>query len=178
MNFYLVSRVADDKNFFVDLIYAVFQVKSSYSIEVNLTFVGAIESEALHRTLLRLIQVLELDKQIKFTKRSIRYEEMDDVMKGGYFINLSINDFVGYSGIECLMHRLKTVFYNVDKNYIGWPLAYRQSFCQDYVSLVELFNKINKKKEFFDRELALENTSLLKEYKLTDSESELLRSLM
>jgi hypothetical protein len=178
MEFNLISRISEDKNFFVDLIYVIYRVKTEYDTVVKLNFIGAISSEGVYRMLVRLIDLLELNDQVNFTKISIRYEDLSDEVKKGYFINLTVGNFIGYSGIECMKYNLKAIFYNVHEIYERYMEPNRMSFCSDRYALIELIKAISLDADSINDILYAENKRLYAKYLLSTSEADLLKSTM
>lgn len=178
MEFNLISRISGDKSFFVDLIYVIYRVKTEYDTVVKLNFIGAIQSKEIYRILVRLIDLLELNDQVNFTKISIRFEDLSDEVKKGYFINLTVGNFIGYSGIECMKYNLKTIFYNVDEIYERYMEPNRMSFCSDRYALIELIKAIRLDADSINDILYTENKRLYAKYLLSTSEADLLKSTM
>ena len=174
----MVARISEDKNFFVDLIHVIYRLKTEYDTVVKLNFIGAISSEGIYRILVRLIDLLELNDQVNFTKISIRYEDLSDEVKKGYFINFSIGNVIGYSSIECMKYNLKTIFYNIDENHERDMEPNRMSFCSDRYALIELIKAISLDADSINGILYAENKSLYAKYLLSTSEADLLKSTM
>ena len=174
-----ISRISVDKNFFIDLVYLIYQLKTKHDIKSSLYFIGAVESEPVYQTVRRLVQITGLDDQISFSKKSIRYDEMTDEVKKGFFINYCVGDFLGYSSIECLKYKLKTIFYNIDPAYSG--VMNNESYacyCPDMNSLVDLIRKIHLDEMVMSDDLLKENQVLLGNFILQKKEEDFLVSVL
>lgn len=174
---FIVARIADDKNYFVDFVYAAFELKRRKNIEIFVTFVGGIYSESIYRMLTRLIELLGLEKQFTFTGKSIRFDAFSEAMKCGYFMNFSVGSFIGYSGIESIQNGLKTIFYNVDRR---WSDIYVQSpiFLRSVSELIELFEKIAEDNPMFDQNILIENKKVAENFFLSEGEKNTLLSIL
>lgn len=178
IQFNLIARVADDKNYFVDFIHVVHQARYLHKIDVHFTFVGAVQNEGLYKALVRMAEVLKVDDLVHFTRASILYDNLPEDLKKGYFINFSVGDGIGYSSIESIKHHFKTVFYNVDERLVPIMKPGRISFCKDYYDLIDIIKKINADKATFDQQLEQENRTLIPGFSLTKKEADLLIATM
>jgi hypothetical protein len=178
IQFNLIARIADDKNYFVDFIHVVHQAKKLYNIDVQFTFVGAIQNEGLYKALMRLTEVLKVNHLIHFTKASIRYEDLPENLKQGYFLNFSVGNCIGYSSIESIKHNFKTLFYNVDERLITIMKPDLISFCKNYSNLLAIIKKIDTDKATFDQQLDHENKVLLPSFSLNKKEADMLIAAM
>ena len=173
-----VSRISLDKNFFVDLIYLVYKLKNDHNTLVNLYFIGALEHEGIYQTLVRLIKVLNVQDLVSFSKRSIRYYEMSEDVKSGYFINYSVGWFLGYSSLECMQQNLKTLFYNIDPHYSHSMKDKYSCYCSDLNSLINLVREISIDQAAMDSKLRLENQQILSQFVLQSNDATVLRSIL
>lgn len=173
-----MSRISLDKNFFVDLVYLVYKLKNDHNTLVNLYFIGAIEHGGIYETLVRVIKVLNVQEQVSFSKRSIRYNEMSEDVKSGYFINYSVGWFLGYSSLECMQQNLKTIFYNIDPHYSHTMKDGYSCYCADLDSLTNLIKTISMDKAGMDSKLLLENKQVLSQFVLQNNEASVLRSIL
>ncbi|MGN6617587.1 MAG: hypothetical protein ACTHJ5_10480 [Ilyomonas sp.] len=178
IQFNLIARVADDKNYFVDFIHVVHQAKNLYNIDVQFTFVGAIQNEGLYKALARMAEVLKVDHLIDFTKASVRYDDLPGDLKKGYFLNFSVGNSIGYSSIESIKYNFKTLFYNVDPKCVAVMQPGLLSFCKNYNDLLEIIKMIEADKVGFDEQLERENKALLPGFSLTKKEADLLITTM
>lgn len=175
----LVSRVSVDKNFFVDLVYVIYQLKTKYQITATLYFIGTLESEPVYQTVRRLVHILNLEDRVSFSKKAIRYDDMTDEVKSRFFINYCVGDFLGYSSLECLKHKLKAIFYNIEPEYSA-SMNNRGfvCYCSDMNSLIDLIKKIDADERRISDEVLKENQILLTDFILQKKEEEMLASLM
>jgi hypothetical protein len=175
----LVSRVSVDKNFFVDLVYAIYQLKTKHGIIATVYFIGTLESEPVYQTVNRLVHVLDLEDQISFSKKPIRYDDMTDEVKSRFFINYCVGDFLGYSSIECLKHKLKAIFYNIEPEYSA-SMNSRAfvCYCRDMNSFIDLIRKIDSDEKRISEEVLKENQLLLTHFILQKNEEHMLASIM
>jgi len=173
----VVSRINEDKNFFFDLIYAVFKLKHSGVEGVQLLFIGDVLSRAVYQDMRRLANLLEIPDQISFTRQSIRMSNLPESVKEGYFFNFTIADFTGFSGIESVSLGYKTIFYNPDKKLAErmttWP-----SMCRDLASLVSLITAINENQLAADAAIRQDNLRMKALFYLSEEDKRFLRSVL
>lgn len=177
IRFNLVSRIASDKNFFGGPFNAVKRARAE-GLPVHLTLIGGIHNLGLFEKLERLVITLSIEDCVTFTKRSIPFHDFTEEKKGEYFLNFSVGDFVGYSSIEGVNRGLKTMFYNIEKEYHGGKLANSYCYCQDEEALVEKFRSIDNDKQAFDAKLIEENNGLKTQYALSFEEREFLKAML
>jgi hypothetical protein len=174
----MVTRVSDDKCFFVDLLYAAHQVKTENNIDVKLNFIGAIENFGIYYTIMRLAGILKLEENVFFSKRSIWVSDLPQELQVGYFINFSIGNFFGYSGIDCMQNRLKTVFLNIDPAYTQLVRKDFLCYCADISGIVSLIRRIHQDPGAVEEKLKKENEELLAGYALNSENNEFLKSVL
>lgn len=173
----VVSRINEDKNFFFDVIFALYKLKENGIDDVLLLFVGDILSRAVYDDCCRLVKLFDLSQQVAFTHRSVRITDLPERVKAGYFVNFTIADFTGYSGVESVSLGYKTIFYNID-----WKLANLTpqsiSMCPDIDSLIKLITEINTNREYTDSLLFEDNFRLKSRFLLGAEDCDFLRSMI
>jgi hypothetical protein len=178
INLNIVSRISDDKCFFIDTVYAIHRLKKEHNIDAQIYFIGAIENYGIYNTLVRLVEILNLQDRIFFSKRSIWIEDLPDDVKEGYFINYSIGEFFGYSGVDCLKSKLKTIFLNIDAEYNSMIRTDYKCYCADINTFIRLLKEIEENGSQIANQLLQENEVLFSEYYLGSEEKELLKSVL
>ena len=173
-----ISRISLDKNFFVDLVYLVYKLKNDHNTLVNLYFIGPIENVDIYEILSHKINELNVQDLVSFSKRSIRYHEMSEEVKSGYFINYSVGWFLGYSSLECMQQNLKTIFYNIDPHYSHSMIDKYSCYCSDLNSLINLIRTISMDRAGMDSKLLLENKQVRSQFVLQNHEASVLRSIL
>lgn len=174
-----MSRISADKNFFIDIIYAVHKVRTDSSQnKVKLCFIGDIQDEGIYYSMLRLINLLELNEVVDFTQKSITFKELPADIKSGYFINFSVGSFIGYSGIEAMSYGLKTIFYNIDSRYELVNKSSGHCFCDNISSLCKLIVSIAESKEKMDESIEKENKQISAKYILNELDKEKLLGIL
>jgi len=178
LKFNFISRVSRDKNFFADLVYLIHRLKNEHDITASLYFIGAIESQSTYLTLQKLTKTLGIEDRVEFSKRSIRYNEMSEETRNGYFINYSVGFFLGYSGIECMQNNLKTIFYNIDPHYSNSLKGKYSCYCADLDVLIDLVKKINSNEKEMEKTLLKENQAVLSQFLLQNDDALFLKSIL
>ena len=178
IQFNLIARIADDKNHFADFIHVVREAKNVWNIDVQFTFIGAVQNEGLYKALMRMAELLKVEHLIHFTRESIKYDDLPEQLKMGYFINYCVANSIGYSSIESIKQGFKTVFYNVDDRWTNIMNPSSMSFCRDQQDLLEIIKWIDADKAMIDRRLEQENKALLPHFSLTKKETDLLIGTM
>jgi hypothetical protein len=173
----IISRVSEDKNFFFDVIYAIHKLQQVNINDVEVLIIGDIITKTLYNDLLKLIDLFNLSDQIGFTKHSIRFEDLPEHVKNGYFLNFTIGNFKGYSGIESIKMGFKTIFYNVDKG-LSIKTEFSESQCADITSLINLFSKISTDTKSMDQLILEDNLRMRNEFILSSGDGLLLRSIL
>jgi hypothetical protein len=171
----VVSRVNEDKNFFFDVIFALYKLKLNGIGGVHLLFVGDILSRAVYDDCSRLARLLDLSDTVVFTGRSVRITDLPEPVKDGYFVNFTIADFTGYSGVESVSLGYKTIFYNIDQKLAG-VTPRSASMCPDIESFVSLITGIVTNRELTDRLILEDNLRIKSHFLLSEGDRVFLRS--
>jgi hypothetical protein len=177
IQFNLVARINDDKNSFLDLVYAAHKLKLSGFEDFNILFIGSVYNAGIYRNIVRMAELLGVTDQISLTKKSIPIASLPVNIKEGYFINLSVGGFIGYSGIESMKLGFKNIFYNCDKKLIKGPRKYI-NVCPDLDAVIELFKLIMKDSAGIDRQILLNDAEMTATYALDEPGNATLLSLM
>lgn len=173
----LVARIAGDKNSFPDLVNLAHQLKQRGMADFLFTFIGAIENNAIYENTLRIAQQLEVTEHIAFTKKSIPMAELSDELKSGYFLNFTVGSFMGYSSIDSINLRFKTIFCNCDDRLADEQYDYI-NICRNLNEVTELLLLINKDAEKIDEQIMTNNQLMKQSFLLTAAEASQLKSLM
>ena len=173
----LVARIAGDKNSFLDLVYIAYKLKQNNINDFNILFIGDILNISIYQNIVRMADLLDVSANISFTKRSIPFSDLAPAIKDGYFINLTVGSFTGYSGIESLSMGFKTIFYNADKRHENEVTEYI-NVCSDIPSVINLIKLINKDKLSVNKQMISNNSKMKSYYSLNDKETSLLLSFM
>jgi hypothetical protein len=103
--------------------------------------------------------------------------ELSDEIKSGYFINFTIGEFTGYSGLESIKNGFKTIFYNIDKslkNEHGNLIAY----CHTLDELTALIINISREQAMINKEITACNLKMLNRFVLNSTMKQQLLSMM
>ncbi|MEO7214157.1 hypothetical protein [Mucilaginibacter sp.] len=173
----VVARISEDKNAFFDLIFAAHQLANQDINDVHILFIGDILSEALHRSMVKLIDLFDLAGRVKFTEKSIRFADLDEEVKDGYFINFTIGNFMGFSGIESINMGLKTLFYNPVKT-LSTQTVPSPSLARDMPSLVALLARISNNQGEMDKLIATDNLKMKADFLLMSDDKAFLKSVL
>lgn len=173
----LVARVAGDKNLFPDLVNFVHQLKKQGMADFVLTFIGAIEDNAIYENTIRIAQQLEVTDHIAFTKKSIPMAQLSDELKSGYFLNFTVGSFMGYSSIDSINLGFKTIFCNCDEYLAGEQYDYI-NICRNLNEVIELLLLINNDAATVDEQIMTNNQLMKQSFLLTAADASLLKSLM
>ena len=173
----LVARVAGDKNLFPDLVNFVHQLKKQGIANFILTFIGAIEDNAIYENTIRIAQQLEVTDHIDFTKKSIPMAQLGDELKSGYFLNFTVGSFMGYSSIDSINLGFKTIFCNCDESLADEQYNYI-NICRNLNEVIELLLLINKDAATVDEQIMTNNRLMKQSFLLTAADASLLKSLM
>jgi hypothetical protein len=177
IQFNVVSRIANDKNWFLDIIFAASKIKQNGLTNFNILFIGAIDDEPIYQNIVRLAHLLEVSDKIAFTKKSVSIATLDDDVKSGYFINFSVGSFLGYSSIESINLGLKTVFLNIDQQLAGESSGYI-NLCPNIDALVNLILTIAKDQATVDKQISVNNLLMKSAYVLNAEKKALLKSML
>ncbi|MFV0183321.1 hypothetical protein OBK25_01105 [Empedobacter falsenii] len=156
----VISRISGDKNFFLDILYVTYLLREKHKLYINVKFIGKIYDYNIFSMLERFSILFGISDQVTFTKRSIPIKEIEN-SDNDYFLNFSIGNFVGYSGIESINNNFKTIFYNIDNSIK--EVKYKNLISLDNICLKKVFFSIILDKEQFDKSLDKETNSLIQE---------------
>jgi len=173
----LVARIAADKNSFFDLVYLAYKLQQDQIQSFRILFIGDILNVSIYQNIVRLADLLKVSDKIDFTKKSIQYSELPESIQRGYFINFTIGDFIGYSGIESINLGYKTIFYNGDPN-AQFAKNNILGYCSDIDSLTKLFKIIDKNPVKADNQITANCLLKKEEFKLSGDDKQLLLSTM
>jgi len=173
----LVARIATDKNSFFDLVFLAYKLQQEQIQSFKILFIGDILNVSIYQNIVRLADLLRVSDRIEFTKRSIKYNELPQSIQNGYFINFTIGDFVGYSGIESINLGYKTIFYNGDAN-VEFSRNNVLGYCPNIDSLIELFRIIDKNPIKADNQITANCLLKKEEFKLSGDDKQVLLSMM
>ncbi|SIS96777.1 hypothetical protein SAMN05421786_103467 [Chryseobacterium ureilyticum] len=164
----IISRIDVDKDFFTDYLFVLYLLRKE-KIIVNLKFIGEVFNAAIYNNIVRTSKLFEINNEIEFTKKSIPLTQINPT-KNDYFLNASIGDFAGYSSIECIQRKFKTIFYNVDFNLISNANHTMESFCRNHQDLYNLLKQISQNKEQVDSTIINENKTTLSSFFLSEKD--------
>ena len=173
--FNIVGRVAKDKDFLEPLFICLSGLKSK-NVQFRLNVIGEIWEKAIHDRLLTLAKELAITESVFFTEKSIRYNNMDEEILNGYFLNFSVGNFVGYSTIEGIAMGLKTIIINVDQDFDEKDIN-EISFCNKITDLYNVACKISENEKETRQQIISENLLRKNDYFLTKKDSEFLMSI-
>jgi hypothetical protein len=177
IQFNLVARINDDKNSFLDLVYTAYQLKISGFEDFNILFIGGIYNKGIYHNIVRMAELLHVSSQISLTMQSVPMAGLPENIKQGFFVNLCVGEFIGYSGIESIRMGFKNIFYNCDPGLAGEPNQYI-NVCRDIDELIALFKLIMNDCEGVSRQINL-NAGLMKEaYALSEPDKNTLLSML
>jgi len=173
----VISRISDDKNSFFDLVYAIHKLDEEGVKDISVLFIGDIISNSLHQAIQKLISLFDLGDRIKFTRKSIRFNDLPDAVKAGYFLNFTVGNFIGYSGIESVNMGFKTLFYNGDKSLAEQTVS-SASQCSDVRSLAKLLSNISSNQAEMDKLIAEDNLRMKGNFLLNAADKSFLMSVL
>lgn len=173
----IVSRISEDKNSFFDVIYLVKKLEEAGQKDIQLLFIGGITSNTLYNDMMKLVGLFELSEKVSFTRRSIRFDDLPQEIKEGYFLNFTIGNFKGFSGIESIRAGFKTLFYNVDKK-LSAKTERSESQVESFEALMALILKIIQNKAATDKLIIADNLRMMKSFALNEDEVFFLRSVL
>lgn len=177
INLNVVSRIAEDKNFFPSLIEVLHTLKNEGITDVSILFIGAIYSQRVYQNMLKQADKLGVSSNISFTKTSIPFQELNAEVKNGYFINFTIGQFTGFSGLEGIRNGLKTILYNVDDALENEPST-SVIHCRNTAELVALIKAIRVDQSKLDEEIKYSNQELINQLTLDSSSAKKLLGLL
>lgn len=173
----IVSRISEDKNSFFDIIYLLHKLRETNVNNISLLFIGDIISNTLYQGMLKLVNLFDLHENVSFTGNSIRFADLTEEVKKGYFLNFTIGNFMGYSGIESINMGFKTIFYNVEKNLAVKTIA-SISQCIDLTNLLKLVSEIYRNKAVIDSQIIEDNLRMKKDFILSGEDKSYLWSVL
>lgn len=173
----VISRISEDKNSFFDMLYALHKLKNSGITAFKILFIGGIISPTLYRAICKLIEVLDLEEEVSFTKKFVRPDDLPQHVKDGYFCNFTIGNFMGYSGIEAINMGFKTIFYNLDRRLSKQTIP-SASFCADVDDFITLIRNIKELPQATDAAIKADNDRLKNDYFLTQADNNFLLSVL
>jgi hypothetical protein len=173
----VISRISEDKNSFFDLIYALHKLTEQGITDVRILFIGDIISDTLYRCSIQLVNLFDLNGRVDFTKKSIRFENLPGDIKKGYFINFTIGNFMGYSGIESIKMGFKTIFYNPVKN-LSHQTKTSASLAADLAALIVLIKKISTDQAAMDEKIIQDNLEMRQHFSLSPLDEAFLNSVL
>ncbi len=176
LNINIVTRIAADKNFFLDYIVAVHELKKRYQEHCSLRFIGAIESYPIYENILRLSKIFGIEDQIHFTKKSIPYQDMEPSVLSGYFINMCVGSFKGYASLEASQRGLKALYYNVDSSLADkWDYPFPHIASLEH--LISILHDIINQPDYYNDAIQKYNLKHPNQFFLSTEEKTLLKSL-
>lgn len=173
----IVSRISEDKNSFFDVIYLVKKLEEAGQQNIRLLFIGGITSNTLYNDMIKLVRLFELSEKVSFTRRSIRFDDLPAEVKEGYFLNFTVGNFKGYSGIESIKAGFKSLFYNVDKK-LSAKTQRSESQAENFEALRSLMLKIAGNKTVMDKLIMEDNLRMMKDFALNEEDKSFLRSVL
>ncbi len=173
----VVSRISEDKNAFFDVIYALQQLTEQGITDIKVLFVGDIFSDALYRSMIKLTNLFGLEGRVNFTKKSIRFKDLPDHIKEGYFVNFTIGNFIGFSGIESINMGFKSIFYNAVNNLASETIP-SISQAVDLTSFVNLLRIISTEPRQMAELIMKDNLEIKRRFRLSKEENEFLISVL
>ena len=173
----VVSRINEDKNFFFDLLFAIYKLREKNINDFHLLFIGDLLSKTVYQDMVRLINLFDIADNISFTGKSIRLSELSEVVRDGYFFNFTIGNFMGFSGIESINLNHKTIFYNTDKNLVE-STRRSPSMCPDVSSLISLLINLKNAPKEMEQRIIEDNLKTKNDFLLSDNDNSFLRSIL
>jgi hypothetical protein len=173
----VVARIADDKNAFIDMVVLAMRLKQQDFEDFRILFIGDILNTAIYQNIVRLATLLDVSDKIDFTKRSIRFADMDEITSKGYFLNYTIGSFMGYSGVESVRNGFKTIFYNASPTLEKEKYEFI-NFCADLSEVATLIKFIGKNPAAADSQILDAGKRLKDKYDLNPQNREFLLSVM
>ena len=177
INLNVISRISDDKNYFPDLLETLHLLKNNGITDVQILFIGTVYSPKVYQSIIDMAGRLNVSSNIAFTEKSIPMNELSDEIKTGYFINFTIGEFTGFSGLESIKNGFKTIFYNIDKslkNESDNVIAY----CHTLHKLTDLIINISQNQALMNEEITACNQEMLNRFILNSTMKQQLLSMM
>ena len=173
----LVSRIDDDKNSFLDLVYIAYELKQAEIINFKVLFIGGIHKVSIYQNILRMAYLLGVTEHIDFTKKSVPLKDLPAEIKKGYFFNYTVGNFFGYSAIESVELGFKTIFCNCDQ-FLSSEWSSYINFCPDIGSAIELIKLISREEEKVSTAIFENNIKMKAGYFLSQNDKTLLFSML
>ncbi|TWR25179.1 hypothetical protein FPZ43_17045 [Mucilaginibacter pallidiroseus] len=173
----VVARFSDDKNSFFALLFVLYKLKEKGINSISILFIGDIISESLYRNTLLLASILSVRNMVDFTKKSIRFINMPVEIKQGYFLNFTIGNFTGFSGIESINNGFKTIFLNAD-NSLNDATVSSASQCRNTNDLIDLLENLTLDKPKWDKLIEAGNLAMKQRFMLSDTDRESLLGIL
>lgn len=173
----VVSRINEDKNFFFDLLFAIYKLREKNINDVHLLFIGDLLSRTVYQDMVRLINLFGIVENISFTGKSIRLAELSEADSEGYFFNFTIGNFTGFSGIESINLNHKTIFYNIDRNQVD-NTRRSPAMCPDVSSLISLLINLKNDPIGMEQQIIEDNLKTKNDFLLSDNDNSFLRSIL
>jgi|GEM_PF-1939795 len=176
-NLNVISRISEDKNYFPDLVKILHVLKNKGITDVQILFIGAVYSSKVYQNIMDMASRLNVSSNIAFTEKSIPMSELSDEIKNGYFINFTIGEFSGFSGLESIKNGFKTIFYNIDKslkNECDNVIAY----CHTLDKLTNLIINISQNQALVNEEITACNREMLNRFILNNATKRELLAMM
>lgn len=177
ININVIARIADDKNYFLDLVYLLRKLKEDNIRDVQVLFIGAIQNYGIYENVLNMANLLSVSSQISFTKASIRIDDLSPEIKQGYFLHFCIGDFIGYSGMESIKDGRKNIFYNADRH-VHFDTGTTKHVCADINALIDFVKRLTKEQTVVDREIEQNSIEILRDFMLKDTDKGALLAML
>jgi hypothetical protein len=177
INLNVVTRIAEDKNFFPDLVEMLYRLKKKEANDVHILFIGEVYSQAVYQNIIDMAGRFNVSSNIAFTEKSVPMHELSEEIKNGYFINFTIGEFTGYSGLEGIKSGFKTIFYNIDKtleNERGDLITY----CRTLDELAALVLNISQNQATVNQQIIACNQEMVNRFVLNSCTKQQLLSMM
>ena len=171
----IVVRIANDKDF-LSPIFASFGRIKKEGVAFKFNVIGKIYSHPVYDRLTTLAAALDITGNIHFTKTSIRYIDLDEEIKKGFFINYSLDDVVGYATMEAMNLGFKTILFNCDPAIT--KKSGRLSFCNTANDLFDITMLLAQNEEATTTKIVEENMAFRNNFFLNKVEETLLLSLL
>lgn len=168
----IVSRVSEDREYFVPLISCIGDIKGEIGNHIQLNVIGEIYNPYIYNNLKNLAADRGVTENIYYTEKSVRFADIEAEMLKGYFINFSVGTFVGYSTIEAIGIGLKTIIINVDPD-INEELK-EVSYCNTIKDFYKLAVKMHSNEEAIRAQIVQENLHKKNGFFLNEKDKEFL----
>lgn len=177
INLNVISRISEDKNYFPDLVKILYLLKNKGITDIQILFIGTVYSPKVYQNIMDMASRLNVSSNIAFTEKSIPMNELSDEIKSGYFINFTIGEFTGFSGLESIKNGFKTIFYNIDKS-LKNECANVIAYCHTLDKLTDLIINISQNPAPVNEEITVCNQEMLNRFMLNNAMKRELLSMM